>query len=234
MCHSSGNLPRVRLIPPEYKRRLHPKQAAAHLVLTEAKTVSDIAPTTGSCLPKPTSTIPNIPAEWKMAKVFRARKCCICECSVKAAEMGPLGAHAAWRRPSTEPSVPGVSLQLCLSFQAQREEVCGGASMFTALIHSERRRVSPAAEIPQRKIEWDQSQGLASSYCANWEIEKSCIHFCLNEVNAPPTKVTHLPPGRFMHSKAPGFQFNMKRIDLTPNISLQFIPGASFAVSVLN
>lgn len=37
----------VWLVPPEYKRQQHPKLSAAHLELTEAKAVSDIAPTTG-------------------------------------------------------------------------------------------------------------------------------------------------------------------------------------------
>lgn len=64
---------------------------------------------------------------------------------------------------------------------------------------------------------------------------ESHIHFCLNEVSDPPSPiVTHLPPRGFMHSEALRFQFNMKRTDLTPNISLQFIPGASFTDSVLN
>lgn len=94
MCHSSGSLPRVWLIPPEYKRRSH-SVATAHLVLTEAKAVSNIAATAGSCLCRPTIAIPNIPAEWKMAQVFRAGKYYICGCSVKVTDMGPLWAHAA-------------------------------------------------------------------------------------------------------------------------------------------
>lgn len=179
ICHSSGSLP-GGLVGSPWIQKTTASQAVC-CTPTEAKAVSDIAPTTGF----------------------------------------------------PDPQVPSQISHWIFFHSKSGGRKCGGASMFTALIHSKHRRVLPAAENPQRKTKQGQSQSLAGFYCAYWEIEKSHIHFCLNEVNDPP-KVTHLPPRRFTHSKAPGFQFNMKRTDLTPNISLQFNPGASFTDSVLN
>lgn len=55
---------------------------------------------------------------------------------------------------------------------------CGGVNMFTVLINSKHRRVSPAAETLRERL----SEGSAKawlSYCANWEIGKSASIFAL-------------------------------------------------------
>lgn len=128
----------------------------------------------------PLPLIPSIPAEWKTARVCPNGKYRIFGWSDgywHGTAVSSRCAKALIHRPfSSEVVTSALPLK----------EKGGRASMFTPLIHSKHRKVSPTAENPQRKTEQGQSQDLAGSYCVRWEIEKAASVFALMKLVTPP------------------------------------------------